>query len=61
MTRKLRVGINLLWLVPGVVGGSEGYAVNLLSKLVERDDIEVSAFALRSCASAYTQRAAPAP
>jgi alpha-1,3-rhamnosyl/mannosyltransferase len=60
MTRKLRVGINLLWLVPGVVGGSEGYAVNLLSKLVERDDIEVSAFALPSFASAYPELAAAA-
>ena len=60
MTRKLRVGVNLLWLVPGVVGGSERYAVNLLSKLVERDDIEVSAFALPSFASTYPELAAAA-
>lgn len=60
MTRKLRVGVNLLWLVPGVVGGSESYAVNLLSKLVTRDDIEVSAFALPSFASAYPELAATA-
>jgi alpha-1,3-rhamnosyl/mannosyltransferase len=60
MTRRPRVGVNLLWLVPGVVGGSEGYAVNLLSKLVERDDVEVSAFALPSFASTYPDLAAAA-
>lgn len=60
MTRKLRVGLNLLWLVPGVVGGSEGYAVNLLSKLAERDDLEISAFALPSFASTYPELAAAA-
>ena len=31
-----KIGINLLWLVPGVVGGSETYVVRLLSGLAER-------------------------
>lgn len=60
MTRKLRVGVNLLWLVPGVVGGSERYAVELLSELVKRDDIEISAFALPSFAASYPDLAAVA-
>ncbi len=34
MTR--RVGVNLLWLVPGEVGGSEEYAVRLLEAFTER-------------------------
>ena len=42
----LTVGINLLWLVPGVVGGSESYATGLLERLVERDDVNVVAFGL---------------
>ena len=32
---SLRVGVNLLWLVPGVVGGSEDYAVGLLTALAD--------------------------
>ena len=32
--------------MPGVVGGSEGYATGLLERLVERDDVSVIAFAL---------------
>ena len=31
--RRARVGVNLLWLVPGVVGGSEEYTVRLLEAL----------------------------
>src|SRR5471030_1292670 len=42
----LTVGINLLWLVPGVVGGSESYATGLLEHLVERDDVTMVAFGL---------------
>jgi glycosyltransferase involved in cell wall biosynthesis len=38
--RPTKVGINLLWLVPGAVGGSENYLARLLSGLAER----VSAF-----------------
>ncbi len=31
----LRVGVNLLWLVPGVVGGTEDYTVGLLNALID--------------------------
>ena len=37
----LTVGINLLSLVPGVVGGSEGYATSLLAPLVKREPCNV--------------------
>ena len=60
MTRKLRIGVNLLWLVPGVVGGSERFAVSLLSELVKRDDIEISAYTLPSFARTYPELAAAA-
>ena len=51
----LRVGVNLLWLVPGVVGGSEEYTTRLLSGVAERapDDIELVLFVARSFAAAY--------
>jgi alpha-1,3-rhamnosyl/mannosyltransferase len=32
---ELRVGVNLLWLVPGVVGGSEDYTARLLASYAE--------------------------
>ena len=32
-TGAQRVGLNLLWLVPGVVGGSEEYTTRLLSAI----------------------------
>ena len=31
-----RVGVNLLWLVPGVVGGSEEYTIRALLGLAEQ-------------------------
>jgi glycosyltransferase involved in cell wall biosynthesis len=49
----LTVGVNLLWLVPGVVGGTEGYATGLLEGLVERDDVDVVAYALPDFVKAY--------
>jgi glycosyltransferase involved in cell wall biosynthesis len=36
-----RVGVNLLWLVPGVVGGSEEYTTRLLRAVAERPDPDV--------------------
>lgn len=36
-----RVGVNLLWLVPGVVGGSEEYTTRLLRAVAERPDPEL--------------------
>ncbi len=44
----IRVGVNLLWLVPGVVGGSEEYTVRLLHGLADLapDELEIELFAL---------------
>ena len=56
----LTVGLNLLWLVPGVVGGSEGYATGLLEGLVRRDDLDLVAFGLPGFAKTYPQLAAAA-
>jgi glycosyltransferase involved in cell wall biosynthesis len=43
-----KIGINLLWLVPGVVGGSETYVVRLLSGLAERSTaFDYTIFAVR--------------
>ncbi len=35
MTSPIRAGVNLLWLVPGEVGGSEEYTVGLLTAFAE--------------------------
>ena len=42
----LRVGVNLLWLVPGEVGGSEEYVCRLLEGVedVDGDDLELTLF-----------------
>jgi glycosyltransferase involved in cell wall biosynthesis len=49
-----RVGINLLWMVPGVVGGSETYTTRALRGLAERySDLEYTLFALPEFASAH--------
>jgi glycosyltransferase involved in cell wall biosynthesis len=54
----LRIGVNVLWLAPGVVGGSETYAIGLLEKLVEHDDVVVVAFALPAFVESYPELAA---
>ena len=63
-----RVGINLLWLVPGEVGGSEEYTVRLLTALADRGtgDVEVILYVNRSFVDAhgelsrrFTTRVAP--
>ena len=53
--RRLRVGVNLLWLVPGEVGGSEEYTVRLLAALrdLDPDDVEVTLFVSRSFLATY--------
>lgn len=49
-----KVGINLLWLVPGVVGGSETYTTRLLHGLVERSSkLDYTLFALPQFADAH--------
>ncbi len=52
-----RLGINLLWLVPGVVGGSEEYATRTLTALLDRDiaGIELTVFALDSFARTHPE------
>jgi alpha-1,3-rhamnosyl/mannosyltransferase len=56
---RLRVGVNLLWLVPGVVGGSEEYTTRLLRALADRgptrDGLDITLFVVRPFASAYPE------
>jgi alpha-1,3-rhamnosyl/mannosyltransferase len=49
------VGVNLLWLVPGAVGGSEEYTVRCLAALAERlsSSVEVRLFALERLAEVH--------
>jgi alpha-1,3-rhamnosyl/mannosyltransferase len=57
--RRLRVGVNLLWLVPSVVGGSEEYTTRLLAALADRDDdgLDVKLFAIRPFVETYPELA----
>lgn len=64
----MKVAVNLLWLVPGVVGGSETAITSLLRQLAEDppDDIELTLFALdefgavhRDLADAFPTRLVP--
>ncbi len=49
-----KVGINLLWMVPGKVGGSETYLARLLAGLAERSsDLDYTIFALPQFADAH--------
>jgi glycosyltransferase involved in cell wall biosynthesis len=54
---KPKIGFNLLWLVPGVVGGTEEATVELLRTLADEppDDIEYRLYALEPFASAHPQ------
>jgi alpha-1,3-rhamnosyl/mannosyltransferase len=56
---RLHVGVNLLWLVPGVVGGSEEYTTRLLRAFAERDlvsdGIDVTLFVVRPFADAHPE------
>lgn len=51
----VHVGVNLLWLVPGVVGGSEEYMTRLLGAVAERQppDLRLTLFALAPFTHAY--------
>jgi alpha-1,3-rhamnosyl/mannosyltransferase len=55
VTSTPRVGVNLLWLVPGVVGGSEEYTVRLLAALADRlgSRVDVVLFVNRSLPGAH--------
>ncbi|MCB1251074.1 MAG: glycosyltransferase family 4 protein [Acidimicrobiales bacterium] len=50
-----RIGWNLLWLDPGVVGGSEEYTVRLLDALLDEapPDLRITAFVNRNLLAAY--------
>jgi len=58
-----RVGVNLLWLVPGVVGGSEEYTTRLLRAFHEAapPDLAVTLFVLASFAEAHPDLAEAFP
>ena len=59
-----KIGVNLLWLVPGVVGGSEGYITALLHGLLQvpaEQRPEIILFALPSFAAAHPVLAANFP
>jgi glycosyltransferase involved in cell wall biosynthesis len=57
---SVKVALNLLWLVPGVVGGTENYAVGLLEPLVSRPEVTPVAFALPGFVKQYPELAAAA-
>lgn len=61
--RRIHVGVNLMWLRPGVVGGSEEYTTRALRALAERDDpdLQVTLFALAQFAEAHPQLAEAFP
>jgi alpha-1,3-rhamnosyl/mannosyltransferase len=52
-----RVGINLLWLAPGEVGGSEDYTIGLLRALAAHDrsdaDVDIVLYLNRAVAATY--------
>lgn len=54
MSRRPRVGVNLLWLRPGLVGGSEEYLVRQLAGLAELADApDVTVFGLPALRRAH--------
>jgi alpha-1,3-rhamnosyl/mannosyltransferase len=59
----VRLGINLLWLVPGVVGGSEEQTTGLLDAITKCPprDVEITLFALRPFVDAYPELSAAFP
>jgi glycosyltransferase involved in cell wall biosynthesis len=59
---RMRVGVNLLWLLPGAAGGAERYAVRLLRALVDeaRDDVDVTILCNRRFPLAHGDLAARA-
>jgi glycosyltransferase involved in cell wall biosynthesis len=53
-----RVGINLLWMIPGVVGGSETYTSRLLTAVLERGDQDLLLFVRPDFANCHPELAA---
>jgi len=60
---RIRVGMNLLWLLPGVAGGAERYAVRLLRSLADeaRDDVDVTILCNRRFPAAHGELTARCP
>ena len=60
---RARVGVNLLWIVPGEVGGSEEHTVRLLGALAEAapDDLDVRLYVNRSFPAAHPELVAALP
>lgn len=52
---RARVGVNLMWLVPGVVGGTEQAMVKTLTAILDDppDDIDYTIYGLESLADAH--------
>ena len=53
---RRKIGVNLLWMVPGVVGGSEDYVVGLFRAFADapgRDGLEVTLFVNKRFAEAH--------
>lgn len=63
MSQQLRVGVNLLWLLPGAVGGSEEYTTRALRGLAELapPDLQLTLFALDGFVDAHPDLAAAFP
>ncbi len=55
--KRLHVGVNMLWLVPGVVGGSEEYTTRLIAAMLEHppDDVDLTLFVLRPFVATYPE------
>ena len=60
---RIRVGMNLLWLLPGVAGGAERYAVRLLRALADEapDDVDVTILCNRRFPAAHGELTARCP
>ncbi len=63
MSSRVRVGMNLLWLRPGVVGGSEVAATATVAALLRRaaEDVDLVLYAQPSFVTAHPELAAAAP
>lgn len=65
MTAPARIGVNLLWLRPGVVGGSEEYTTRLLRALAEAPertrDLHLTLFVLPAFVEAHPDLVAAYP
>ena len=59
----VRVGMNLLWLLPGAAGGAERYAIGLLRALADEahDDVDVTIFCNRRFSAAHGELTARYP